>query len=161
LAKVGHDAAIMLTESLLAYAHFLAILTMVVFLSSEAALCRSDWLNAAVVRRLVRVDRILMVATLAVLITGLARSWLGSKGASWYWHQPLLHLKISLYVLGALFALKPRQAFRRWARELDAKGAFPGEAEIKATRRLVMIQAHILAVVPLVAAFLARGVWTR
>ena len=151
----------MLTQALLAYAHFLAILTMVVFLSSEAALCRQEWLNAAVVRRLVTVDRIVSVAAVAVLLTGVARATWGDKGASWYWHQPLLHLKLSLYVLGAVFAFKPRQAFRRWQRELDAKGVFPGEAEIKATRRSVMIQAHILAVVPLVAAFLARGAWAH
>ena len=47
----------MLLESLLAYAHFVAILSVVVFVTSEAALCRVEWLNAAVVRRLARVDR--------------------------------------------------------------------------------------------------------
>ena len=39
----------------------LAILTMVVFISSEAALCRIEWMNAKVVERLVAVDRIYLV----------------------------------------------------------------------------------------------------
>ena len=39
-------------EAGLAYAHLLAILSLVVFLSSEAALCRVEWMNEAVVRRL-------------------------------------------------------------------------------------------------------------
>ena len=39
----------MTAEALLAYAHLLSILTMVVFLGSEAALCRKEWMNAAVV----------------------------------------------------------------------------------------------------------------
>ena len=43
-----------MTEALLAYAHFVAILSVVVFITSEAALCRAEWLNAAVVRRLAR-----------------------------------------------------------------------------------------------------------
>ncbi len=158
---VGWHDPPMLTEALIAYAHFLAILTMVVFLSSEAALCRHEWLNAAVIRRLATVDRIVTIAAVAVLLTGIARTVWGHKGAGWYWHQPLLHLKLSLYVLGAVLAYKPRAAFRRWVADLDAKGVFPGEAEIKSVRRSVMIQAHILAVVPLVAAFLARGVWAK
>jgi hypothetical protein len=36
----------MILESLLAYAHILAILTLVVFIASEAALCRPEWMNA-------------------------------------------------------------------------------------------------------------------
>ena len=47
-----------MTEALLAYAHFVAILMLVVFVTSEAALCRPEWMNAAVVRRLARVDLI-------------------------------------------------------------------------------------------------------
>lgn len=45
-------------EAGLAYAHLLAILSLVVFLSSEAALCRAEWMNEAVVRRLGRLDLI-------------------------------------------------------------------------------------------------------
>lgn len=151
----------MLTEALLAYAHFVAILSLVVFVTSEAALCRVEWLNAAVVRRLAVVDRILVGAAIAVLLTGLARTWLGAKGTGWYWHQPLLHLKVTLYVVGALLSIKPTRAFRRWRRALDAPGALPPEAEVRAVRRLVMAQAHLLVVIPLFAALLARGVWTK
>ena len=52
----------MTTEALLAYAHILAFLTLVVFVSSEAALCRPEWLNATIVERLVTVDRIYGIA---------------------------------------------------------------------------------------------------
>ena len=59
-------------EAILAYLHLLAILTMVVFISSEAALCRVQWLNAAVVERLARVDRVYGIAAMMVLATGVA-----------------------------------------------------------------------------------------
>ena len=52
----------MTLEAILAYLHFLAILTLVVFISSEAALCRVEWLNAKVVERLAVVDRIYGIA---------------------------------------------------------------------------------------------------
>ena len=44
-------------EASLSYLHILMILSMTVFLSSEAALCRQEWMNAKVVHRLARLTR--------------------------------------------------------------------------------------------------------
>ncbi|HEX5356019.1 MAG TPA: DUF2214 family protein [Aquabacterium sp.] len=151
----------MLTESLLAYAHFVAILSVVVFLSSEAALCRAEWLNAAVVRRLARVDVIYLCAAVAVLLTGLARTWWGMKGAGWYWHQPLLHLKLTLFVVIGLISLKPTLSFIRWRKALASTGQLPSEDEVRGVRKLIMLEAHLLVLIPLAATLLARGVWVR
>ena len=151
----------MTTEALLAYAHFLAILTMVVFLASEAALCRREWLNAAVVERLAKVDMIYGISSIAVLLTGVARTYWGMKGTGWYWTQPLLHAKITLFIVVAVMSIVPTLRFMRWRRNLRATGALPTELEIKKTRRLIMIEAHLVALIPLLAVFLARGVGTR
>jgi putative membrane protein len=40
---------------------------------------------------------------------------------------------------------------------LQATGALPATAEITSVRRLVMVQAHIVPLIPLAAVFLARG----
>ncbi|AKJ26912.1 DUF2214 family protein [Caldimonas brevitalea] len=151
----------MVLESLLAYAHFTAILGLVVFLTSEAALCRSEWMNAAVVRRLVRVDLLYLVAAMAVLLTGVARTVWGYKGIGWYWSQPLLHLKLTLFVVIGVLSIRPTLMFARWRKTLAATGALPPEAEVRSARRWVMIEAHLLILVPLAATMLARGVWTR
>lgn len=147
----------MTTEALLAYAHFLAILTMTVFLASEAALCRKEWMNAAVVERLARVDLIYGISAVAVLVTGVARTWWGIKGTSWYWTQPLLHVKVTLFVVVGLLSIGPTVRFLRWRRNLRASGVLPSDGEIRSTRRLVMIEAHLVALIPLAAVFLARG----
>jgi putative membrane protein len=144
-------------EALLAYAHLLAILTLVVFLSSEAALCRVQWMNEAVVERLVKVDQVYGIAAVAVLLTGLARTWWGVKGLGWYWTNPLLHLKVTLFVIVGLMSIKPTMTYLRWRRTLRETGRLPAEQEIRGTRRLVMVQAHIVALIPLAAVFLARG----
>ena len=151
----------MLLESLLAYAHFVAILSVVVFLTSEAALCRAEWLNAAVVRRLARLDLIYLFAAIAVLLTGLARTYWGAKGMGWYWHQPLLHIKVTLFAVIGVISIKPTLAFIRWRKQLDADGSLPSDAEVKSVRKLIMIEAHLLVLIPLAATLLARGVWTR
>jgi putative membrane protein len=151
----------MLLESLLAYLHFAAILAVVVFMTSEAALCRTEWMNAAVVRRLVRLDVLYLASAIVLLLTGLARTWWGMKGAEWYWSQPLLHLKVTLFVVIGLMSIAPTRAFLRWRRVLDSTGALPPPEEVRQARRWVMIESHLLVLVPLAAALLARGVWTR
>ena len=147
----------MILEALLSYAHILAILTAVVFITSETALCRSDWMNARVVERLVAVDRIYLVALALVLVTGLARIFWGMKGSAWYWSNGLLHLKLGLFLAVVLLAIKPAITYRRWRRQLGETGALPEAGQITKARRLVMIAAHLIAVIPLAAVFLARG----
>ncbi|WP_140632735.1 DUF2214 family protein [Methylibium rhizosphaerae] len=151
----------MLVESLLAYAHFVAILSLVVFITSEAALCRPEWMNAAVVQRLARVDMIYAASAVLVLLTGVARTVWGVKGAGWYWSQPLLHIKFTLFVVIGLMSIKPTLTFVRWKKALAANGSLPAEAEVRSTRRLVMVQAHLMLLIPLAAVMLARGVWVR
>ncbi|HEY0201692.1 MAG TPA: DUF2214 family protein, partial [Burkholderiaceae bacterium] len=103
----------MTLEALLAYAHLLAILTMVVFIASEAALCRVEWLNAAVVERLAKVDMVYGIAAVMVLATGLARTWWSAKGTAWYWSNPLLHTKLTLFVVIALISIAPTLRYLR------------------------------------------------
>ena len=151
----------MTLEAILAYLHLLAILTMVVFIASEAALCRIEWLNAAVVERLAKVDRIYGIAAVAVIATGVARTWWGMKGTAWYWTNPLLHLKLTLFIIVGLISIFPTMRYLRWRKALRATGALPAEAEVRKTRKLVMIQAHLIALIPLAAVFLARGFGVR
>lgn len=151
----------MLTESFLAYAHFIAMLTLVVFMASEAALCRPEWINAAVVRRLARVDRIYGAAALAVLATGVARTVWGVKGSDWYWSQPLLWTKLGLFVAIALISIKPTLMLVRWRRAVDAGRGLPDDDAVRSVRRWIIVQAHLLLLIPLAAVLLARGVFTR
>jgi putative membrane protein len=147
----------MTLEAILAYIHILAILSMVVFISSEAAICRTEWMNARVVERLVRVDLIYGIAAVLVLLSGLARTYWGFKGGGWYWTNWLLHLKLGMFVVVALMSIKPTLMYRRWRRDLAATGALPSDAQIRDARKWVMIQAHIIAIIPIAAVFLARG----
>jgi putative membrane protein len=147
----------MTLEAFLAAVHLLAVLTLVVFLSSQAALCRAEWMSAAVVRRLARLDLIYGLAALALLITGLARLYWGTKGVSWYVSQPLFHLKMTLFLLTALLSIKPSITFRRWLRALDAGQALPDAEAVRGTRRWIMVQAHVVPVIAVIAVFWARG----
>ncbi len=150
----------MLFESLLAFLHISAILMMVVFVTVEAALCRAEWLNADVVKRLARVDIWYGVSAACVLLTGVARMYLGAKGADWYAAQPLLHAKITLFIVIALMSLPVSLSFRRWVRQWDRTGQLPLSNETRKVRRLIMIESHLMLLLPLFGVLLARGVMT-
>jgi putative membrane protein len=147
----------MTLEAVLAALHIVAILTLVVFLSSQAALCRVEWLNAAVVERLARLDAIYGASAMVLVATGLARVFWGVKGLSWYISQPMFHIKITLVVAIAILSIFPTIAFRRWLRQLRADGSLPDAREVTRVRRLVMVQAHVIPVVAVIAVFWARG----
>ncbi len=151
----------MILDAALAYLHFAAILTAVVFVASQAALCRPEWLNATAVRRLVRVNTIYLVALVLVLLSGAARAQWGAKGPEWAWTQPLLHLKLTLTLVMLVMAVGPTRRYAAWAARLDSGGALPDAAEVQATRRSVMIASHLMLIVPLAAVLLARGLLTR
>lgn len=149
----------MTLETLLAAFHILAILTLVVFISSAAALCRPEWFNGAVLERLARIDRIYGIVALLVLLSGLARTFWGMKGMDWYWSAPLLHLKLTLFVIVALVSIKPTLTILRWRRDFRQTGALPAPEAILRTRRLMMLQAHAIPVIAIAAVFFARGWW--
>jgi putative membrane protein len=147
----------MTTEAILSYLHLLAILTAVVFITSEAALCRMEWMNAAVVRRLRTVDRIYWIAVAAIALTGLLRWMLGSKGVGWYASNWLLWAKVVLFALMAALSVPASRAFAAWNQRLERDGVLPVEAEVTRARRMVMRAGHVLPLIPLPAVFLARG----
>lgn len=144
-------------EAVLASVHLLAILTLVVFLTSQAALCRMEWMNAAVVQRLAKLDMIYGMAAIVLLLSGIARLVWGVKGVGGYVASPLFHLKMTLFVIAVLLSLKPTFTFRRWKKALDATGQLPVAEEIKQTRKWVMWQGHLIPVIAVIAVFWARG----
>ena len=58
-------------------------------------------------------------------------------------------------------SIKPTLMFIRWRRQLRADGGLPEEAEMRQARKWVMVQAHLIALIPLAAVFLARGFGAR
>ena len=147
----------MTQDAILQFLHISAILALVVFITSEAALCRPEWMRPEIVERLVTVDRIYGIAALAVLATGLVRIYFGTKGAGWYWGNWLLHLKLTAFVAVGLLSIAPTLRFLRWRKALRANGSLPAAEDVRKARKLVMLQAHIIPFIPLAAVFLARG----
>ncbi|WP_423198078.1 MULTISPECIES: DUF2214 family protein [unclassified Cupriavidus] len=151
----------MLTDALLAFFHFIAIFVLVMLMAAEAVVLRPD-LTPAALRRLSIYDLSYFLAAIAVLVSGLLRLFYGAKGVDFYVHNPWFHAKMTVFVLIALCSLPPTLAIARWRKQARTLPEFvPTPAEIKRARRWVMIQAHVLILLPLCAVMMARGIGAR
>jgi putative membrane protein len=148
-------------ESALAYLHIAAMLGWVVFLTSQTALLRPAWCNAAALSRLNTVHRLAHVAAAATLLTGLARALFGIKGVAWYAGQPMLQAKLALMLLMWAGAWTVSRQIVRWQRMVSLGGAMPGTQAIDWARRRLLLVTHLLVLPPLLGVMLARGVGVK
>ncbi|MBY4898225.1 DUF2214 family protein [Cupriavidus sp. AU9028] len=151
----------MLLDATLAFLHFLAIFLLITFLTAEAVVLRPG-ITPATVRRVGIYDLLYFLSAMAALASGLLRLFLGAKGAGFYTPNPWFHAKMTVFVVIALCSLPPTFRFRRWRRQLASRADFvPADAELKSARRWVMLQAHLIVLLPLCAVLMARGIGIR
>ena len=147
----------MWSDAILAYLHFTAIFVLFAFLSVELVLLKGE-LTPAVIRLLGRMDVWYFGSAIIVLATGFARMVFGAKGAEFYLSSWPIYVKIGLFVAVAVISVIPTLRFIDWRRQLEHDAAWRvPQADQKRMRRLVLIEVHIAALIPLVAVIMARG----
>lgn len=146
-----HDAA-------LSYLHFIFVFVVVGALAGEAFVLRLP-VTGALARLLLRIDLFYGIGAVGVIVAGVARVVLGAKGYDYYLHQPFFWVKMALFALVGLVSVAPTLAYFRWNTAAGGEAAFVVDASAhKRIRRLVMIELHLLALIPLAAALMARGI---
>jgi putative membrane protein len=148
----------MVLDAVLAYLHYLAMFILFGFLTAEAVIIRRP-LDTDGVRLLGRLDLWYFGAAIAVLATGFLRLGLGAKGADFYLSWWPVYVKVGLFLAIGMMSVYPTLAFIRWRRELEHDPAWPlPAAEHRRMRRLVMIEVHLAALIPVFAVIMARGI---
>ena len=147
----------MWTDAILAYLHFTAIFILFAFLTAETMLIRGA-LDANAIRLLGRMDLWYFGSAIAVLVTGFLRLVMGAKGADFYLESWPIYAKLGLFLAVAALSVLPTLTFIRWRRALDhdAHWKVP-DAERRTTRRLIMIEVHLAALIPVFAVMMSRG----
>ena len=147
----------MILDALLAYLHYTAILILASALGAEALLLRAQ-AGADTLRSLARADMLYGISSGIVVLTGLLRVFFGAKGPGFYSGNPVFWMKMGLFIVVGLLSLPPTLKFLRWRRSLASDASFaPPAGELASVRRIVFIELHLLALVPLAAVFMARG----
>lgn len=146
-----HDAA-------LSYLHFVFAFILAGALAAEAFLLRLP-VDGRVARVLLRVDLFYGISAVGVILAGIARVLWGAKGWEYYSDQPFFWAKMATFAVVGIISALPTRRFMRWVKAAGQDANFAvAEAEVKATKRLVMIELHVFALVPLFAALMARGI---
>ncbi|MBS7806550.1 DUF2214 family protein [Variovorax sp. PCZ-1] len=147
----------MTLDFLLASGHHIVLLLLVSVLGGEALLLRQPP-SESILRTLGRVDALYGLSALALLIIGSVRLSAGAKDISFYSGNPVFWIKIAVFVIIGLISIVPTVRFIRWKRHFSATGQLPEAAAWQSTRKLVMVQLHLLPFVAIAAAAMARGI---
>lgn len=144
-------------DAILAYLHYTAIFMLFGFLVTEAMFFRGS-LDEKGVRLLGRIDLWYFGSAIAALATGVLRLVFGAKGPDFYLNAWPIYAKIGVFVVIAIISVRPTKTFVRWRRALDHDPDWRvPEAERARARRLVMVQLHLAALLPLFAVIMSRG----
>jgi putative membrane protein len=146
-----------MTDWLLASGHHILLLLLVAVLAGEAVLLRQSPSEGAL-NALGRLDAIYGASAGLLLLMGSARLSWGAKGAEFYTGNAVFWVKIALFVAIGLISIIPTVRIARWRRERKATGALPGADVWAQTRKLTMVQLHLLPFVAIAAAAMARGI---
>ena len=145
-------------SALVAYLHYVAMISIAVVLVLELLYC-APGLSDGRARVLARIDAGFGVAAIVALATGVARVvWFG-KGAAFYLHNPVFHIKLALFLAVGLLSIPPTLQFLRWMRSLkDGATNVAAAYQIARVRRYIHAELTLFVFIPLMAALMARGI---
>jgi len=148
---------LMTRDALLAYAHFMCIFALASLLFSELVILRRI-LPSDLLSRLQLIDRWYGIAAALVILSGLARLFLGVKGPEFYGHNPVFWTKMTLFAAVGITSIFPTIAYLAWNKRRQSDGSIVlSDAEFTRTRRLIWLQVGLFVFIPLCATFMARG----
>ncbi|MHC8407955.1 MULTISPECIES: DUF2214 family protein [unclassified Pseudomonas] len=109
-------------------------------------------------RSVLGADNLWGISALLLLVTGGMRAFAGyEKGADYYLHQPLFHLKMTLLVLILLLEIAPMATLIKWRIALG-RGAPIDTVRAKVFARICHVQALLMMLMIVAATGMARGV---
>jgi len=111
------------------------------------------------IKSLATVDLIYGISAILVLATGLLRWFVYGKGYDFYISTPLFHIKLTLFFVLGILSIFPTIKILKWKKSV--KNNIEPDITEKSVKRLLMfirIELLILAIIPLLAVMIARGV---
>jgi putative membrane protein len=141
----------------LASLHHLAIFSLAAIPAYEIAVTAGA-VDAPAIARLANVDAWYGIMAAAVLAAGLARVFLGVKGAAYYGGNSLFWAKMAVFALVGALSVPPTLQYIVWRRAARSDPQFrPPAAALARVRRLLFAEAALFALLPILAAGMARG----
>lgn len=148
----------MLTSSLFAFLHHIAVFTLVAALCIEFTVMRGP-LSASSARTLIGADALFGASAGAVLIIGLLRVFLFEKGADYYFSNGFFLAKLALFALTGILSIGPTREFLSWRKTLRT-GQVPVADlnKLRGIRRTLRLELLAVTLLIACAVLMAKGV---
>jgi putative membrane protein len=140
-------------DALLASVHHLFVFSLVAVLFSELVLA-SGTPDAARLRQLGRLDGAYGLLSMGIVAAGFLRASHGAKGWAFYAHNPVFWTKIGVFVVVGLLSIVPTVRLVRWRKA----GVIPDAAAMRSTRQWMVAEVVLVALIPVLAVLMARGI---
>lgn len=148
----------MLAHWFLAAVHLLAFALGFWAVLSRGTAFKRLAIGAGDARSVLVADNLWGISAVILLITGGMRAFGGyEKGADYYLHQPLFHLKMTLFVLILLLEVAPMVTLIKWRIALG-RGAAIDTGRAKVFARISHGEALLVLLMVVAATGMARGV---
>lgn len=148
----------MLAHWTLAAVHLLALSLGFWAVLTRGSALRRLLAGAGEARSVLIADNLWGISAAILLVTGGMRAFGGfEKGTDYYLHQPLFHLKMTLFVLILLLEISPMVTLIKW-RRARARGAAIDTGRAQLFARISHIEAMLVLLMVVAATGMARGV---
>jgi len=136
----------------LAIAHHLLVFALAGILFAELMLVRKG-MDLETVGRVGRIDLAYGAIAGLIIVVGFARAFMAAKGWAYYSHNGFFWAKIAVFLVVGLLSVPPTIAFIKWRRA----GVTPTDQQVTGVRRFIHYEAALFALLPALAAAMARG----
>lgn len=145
-------------SAITAYLHYLGFMLAFGALVVESQTLKTD-LNLADAWKILVADAIYGLSATLVLITGILRVIYFGKGTDYYLSSPVFYTKVGIFILVSVLSLYPTFSFVSWVKGLqDGKPPTLQPPQMQRLSWLIKGELTGLALIPLLAAMLARGI---
>lgn len=143
----------------LEFVHHVAVFALVGVVAAEYVLLTRSELAGSRLRSLAVLDGAYGGLAGLILIAGAARVIWGDAGWQFYVLNWTFWVKMGLFALVAILSIRPTMAILRWRRIAAAEPTYVvPQAEVAALRGFYHLSFGALALIPVFAALMARGV---
>ncbi|MDQ8020658.1 MAG: DUF2214 family protein [Moraxellaceae bacterium] len=146
----------MITPALMASLHHLLFFIIIASLVAELILLARP-IDAALAKRLARIDMHYGISAMAVLAVGFMRVFMYEKGEAFYFGNAFFHLKIGIFAVVGIASIYPTVLLMRWYRAFRS-GQTPDTRRAPLLRKLVIVELVGVGLMLVCAALMARGV---
>lgn len=148
----------MWNSAITAYLHYLGFMLAFGALVIENQTLKKD-LNLTEAWRVLTADAVYGLSATVILITGVLRVLYFGKGTEYYLNSPVFYIKVSLFLIVSLLSIYPTFSFLSWVKDLrHSKCPSLELSQVQRLNWLIRGELIGLALIPLFAALLARGI---